>query len=160
MSKMMRRQTWVDSQVQGTLIRRILLHWCAFFVVTLMCVSVMHLLLGDPNQSMAERASAPGSSMILIGVIMLALFPTFALDTIRFSNRFVGPIARLRRYMRELADGDKVNTLAFRDNDFWAEVADEFNAVARLVSDQAREIDALKEQLADAPRHHASARQS
>jgi hypothetical protein len=148
----MRRQTWVDSQVQGTLIRRILFHWCAFFGVTLLCVSLMHLLLGDPNQSVAERASSPGSGMFLIGTIMLALFPAFALDTIRFSNRFVGPIARLRRYMRELAGGEKVNTLAFRDNDFWSEVADEFNAVARLVQDQSREIESLRSQLADSRR--------
>ena len=149
MSKKMRRQHWVDSRVQGTLIRRILFHWCAFFVVTLMCVSVMHLLLGDPNKTIVERATSPGSGLMLIGVIMVALFPAFALDTIRFSNRFVGPIARLRRYMRELASGEQVNSLAFRDNDFWADVADEFNTVAQLVQEQSREIESLREQLAD-----------
>lgn len=154
MSKKMRRQHWVDSSVQGTLIRRILFHWCAFFVVTLMCVSVMHLLLGDPNKTMVERATSPGSGLMLIGVIMVALFPAFALDTIRFSNRFVGPIARLRRYMRELAAGEKVNSLAFRDNDFWADVADEFNTVSQIVQEQAREIESLQEQLADS--RHAS----
>lgn len=149
MSQKLRRQNWVDSQVQGTLVRRILFHWCAFFLVTLLCVSIMHLLLGDPNQSISQRFAAPGSSLVLIGVIMLALFPTFALDTIRFSNRFVGPIARLRRSMRELAAGESVKSLAFRDNDFWADVADEFNSVARIVNEQSREIEALKEQLAD-----------
>jgi signal transduction histidine kinase len=149
MSKKMRRQHWVDSRVQGTLVRRILFHWCAFFVVTLMCVSVMHLLLGDPNKTIVERATTPGSSMMLIGVIMLALFPAFALDTIRFSNRFVGPIARLRRYMRELTAGEAINSLAFRDNDFWSEVADEFNAVSDMVREQAKEIESLKQQLAD-----------
>ena len=149
MSRKMRRQHWVDSRVQGTLVRRVLLHWCAFFGVTLMCFSLMHLLLGTPDQSVLHRISSPGSSLMLIGVIMVALFPAFALDTIRFSNRFVGPVARLRRYMRELAAGEPVNSLAFRDNDFWAEVADEFNSVARLVSEQAREIESLQGQLAD-----------
>ncbi len=86
---------------------------------------------------------------MLIGLIMVALFPAFALDTIRFSNRFVGPIARLRRHMRELAAGEKVSSLAFRDNDFWADVADEFNTVAQMVQDQGREIESLREQLAD-----------
>ena len=149
MTNKMRRQHWVDSSVQGTLVRRILIHWCAFFVVTLMCVSVMHLLLGDPNKTLLERITSPGSGLVLMGVIMAALFPAFALDTIRFSNRVVGPVARLRRYMRELAAGESVNSLAFRDNDFWADVADEFNAVARLVQDQADEIESLREKLAD-----------
>ncbi len=147
MSKKMRRQHWVDSKVQGTLIRRILFHWCAFFLVTLMCVSVMQLLLGDPNKSVVERVTSPGSGLMLMGIVMMALFPAFALDTIRFSNRFVGPIARLRRYMRELAAGEKLTTLAFRDNDFWSEVADEFNQVAQLVDEQQKEIQTLKQKL-------------
>jgi sensor histidine kinase YesM len=147
--KKMRRQHWVDARVQGTLVRRILLHWCAFFLVTLMCVSVMQLLLGDPNKTIVERVGSPGSGLLLVGIIMLALFPAFALDTVRFSNRFVGPIARLRRSMRELADGQRISNLSFRDNDFWCEVADEFNAVARRMQEQEQEIDELRQQLTE-----------
>jgi hypothetical protein len=145
----MRRQHWVDSRVQGTLVRRILLHWCAFFGVTMLFVTLMNVLLGDPAESLLERAQVPGSGIVLIGLIMLALFPAFALDTIRFSNRFVGPISRLRRYMRELAAGKTVPPLAFRDHDFWAEIADEFNAIARVVYEQREEIQSLKESLPD-----------
>ena len=146
--KKLRRQHWVDSRVQGNLVRRILVHWCAFFMVTLMCVSVMQILLGDPDKTMAQRLGSPGSDLMLIGVIMLALFPAFALDTVRFSNRFVGPIARLRRYMRDLVAGEKVEPLYFRDNDFWSEVAGEFNAIANRVKDQDEEIEELKKKLA------------
>ena len=149
MSRKMRRQHWVDSRVQGTLVRRVLFHWCAFFAVTLMCVAVMQLLLGDPNKTIAERVGSPGSGLLLIGVIMLALFPAFALDTVRFSNRFVGPIARLRRYMRDLKAGEDVGKLSFRNNDFWSEVADEFNAVADRVREQEQEINELKAQLSE-----------
>lgn len=147
MSRKMRRQHWVDTGVQGTLIRRILFHWVAFFCVTLVCVSAMNLLLGDPDQSLVERVNSPGSGLMLIGVIMLALLPAFALDTIRFSNRFVGPIVRLRRCLRELGSEKSVPKLAFRDNDFWADVADEFNTVSQLVTRQREEIAQLKEQL-------------
>ena len=107
----------------------------------------MQLLLGDPNKTITERITQPGSGLILVGVIMLALFPAFALDTIRFSNRFVGPIARLRRFMRELSEGKEIGTLAFRDNDFWADVADEFNSVTARVQEQETEINELKEKL-------------
>ena len=145
--KKMRRQYWVDSSVQGTLVRRILLHWCAFFLVTLTIVSIMHMLLGDPNKTVMERVGSPGSGLLLIGTIMLALSPAFALDTIRFSNRFVGPIARLRRNMRVLAAGEHVEKLAFRDNDFWTEVADEFNAISTIIQEKEKEIDQLNEKL-------------
>ncbi|MGI9517004.1 MAG: hypothetical protein ACR2NP_08170 [Pirellulaceae bacterium] len=149
MSKKLRRQHWVDSRVQGTLVRRILIHWCAFFMVTLMCVSLMQMLLGDPNKTIVERMTSPGSGLVLIGVIMMALFPAFALDTIRFSNRFVGPVARLRKFMRDLNDGERVGALAFRDNDFWSEVADEFNTISQRVQDQAKEIEDLKQKMAE-----------
>lgn len=148
MSRKMRRQHWVDSSVQGTLVRRILTHWCAFFAVTMMCVVVMNILLGNPEQPVSERINAPGSGLVLLAVIMLTLFPAFALDTIRFSNRFVGPIARLRRHMRELAADEPITALTFRDKDFWGEVADEFNVIAMKVKDQVTEIESLKEQLA------------
>ena len=119
-----------------------------------MCVSVMQMLLGDPNKTIVERITSPGSGLMLIGVIMLALFPAFALDTIRFSNRFVGPVARLRKFMRDMNDGQRVPVLAFRDNDFWSEIADEFNSISQRVQEQAEEIDELKQKLAET--HSAS----
>jgi hypothetical protein len=49
------------------------------------------------------------------------------------SNRFVGPLVRLRRSMRKLARGEHVDPICFRDNDFWHDFANEFNAVAARV---------------------------
>ncbi|MDG2014694.1 MAG: hypothetical protein P8J33_14400 [Pirellulaceae bacterium] len=149
MSMKLRRQHWVDSSVQGNLVRRVLVHWCIFFAGTLVCMSVLQMLLGDPNKAIVDRLTTSGSSMLLLTVIMLSLFPAFALDTVRFSNRFVGPVARLRRVMRELVQGEKPGSLAFRDNDFWSEVAEEFNAVSALVENQAQEIEDLERQVAE-----------
>ena len=112
-------------------------------------MSILQMLLGDPDKTIVDRLTASGSSMLLLIVIMLSLFPAFALDTVRFSNRFVGPVARLRRVMRELALGEKPGSLAFRDNDFWAEVADEFNAVTKLVENQSQVIEDLKSKVAE-----------
>ncbi|MCP4082288.1 MAG: methyl-accepting chemotaxis protein [Planctomycetaceae bacterium] len=149
MSKRLRKQHWVDSCVQGTLVRRVLMHWCVFFAGTLLCMSILQMLLGNPDKAIMDRLTASGSSMLLLIVIMLSLFPAFALDTVRFSNRFVGPVARLRRVMRELAQGEKPGSLAFRDNDFWSEVGDEFNAVNELVQNQSQVIEDLKSQVAE-----------
>ena len=58
------------------------------------------------------------------------LMPMVILDIVRVSNRFVGPLVRLRRSLRELARGEKVEPIRFREGDFWQEIAEEFNAVA------------------------------
>jgi len=144
-----RRQHWVDAQVQGTLVRRVLMHWCIFFAGTLICWYVLQLLLGDPSKPIVERMTTSGSNILLLLVIMLSLFPAFALDTVRFSNRFVGPIARLRGAMRRLSEGSLPGKLAFRDNDFWSEVAEEFNLLSDHVQNQEQVIDELREKVAE-----------
>jgi hypothetical protein len=37
---------------------------------------------------------------------------------------------RFRRTLRELADGETIDPLKFRDADYWSEMADDFNKVA------------------------------
>ena len=80
-----------------------------------------------------------------MGIVMLALFPAFMLDTIRFSNRFVGPIARVRRHLRQLGAGN-TERCQFRNNDFWAELAEEYNVVADRVERLQEENAALRAQ--------------
>lgn len=142
-----RKQNYIDSSVQGALLRRIFFHWCTFFGVALFAVVALQALLGDPTKTMIERLQFEMGEFIFIGLILLALFPAFMLDTIRFSNRFVGPIVRLRRHIRELGNDHTTATCSFRDNDFWSEVATEFNRVSDLVKNQKQEIEDLKSRL-------------
>ncbi len=132
-----RKQNFVDSHVQGALIRRIIIHWALFFGITILLIAAMNALGSDPSLSMSERiwngGSGGASTLLLFALVTLCLFPAFILDTIRFSNRFVGPITRVRRSLRELGDTGQTERIKFRDNDFWAEMAREFNTVADLV---------------------------
>lgn len=136
MSSKKRKQNYVDTKVQGSLLRRIIMHWCIFFVVAFIATVAMQALLGDPAQSMSQRIAQKSGDMMLLGVVLLAIFPAFLLDTIRFSNRFAGPIVRLRRGLRELAENGTTNDLAFRDEDFWIEMANEFNRVKSIVEEK------------------------
>lgn len=146
MSRSQRKQNYVDSHVQGALLRRICVHWLVFFFVTALAVIFLQALLGDPAKTMLQRLRFETAEFIFMGIVMAALFPAFMLDTIRFSNRFVGPIGRLRRYLRDLRAG-KTDHCTFRGNDFWNQMANEFNEVADLVAAQKAEIAMLKEQL-------------
>ncbi len=141
-----RSQTYVDSSVQGALLRRIFVHWCSFFAVAALATISLGVLLGDPGQSFAARFGSELKSFGVIGLVMVALLPGFMLDTIRFSNRFVGPVGRLRKSLQQLKEGQS-ETLAFRGTDFWVEMGNEFNAISSLVKQQQDEIVQLREQL-------------
>ena len=52
-----RKQKYVDTHVQGALLRRILVHWIVFFVVAVMTLAVMVALVGDPALTMLDRLS-------------------------------------------------------------------------------------------------------
>ena len=62
-------------------------------------------------------------------VISLALIPAFIWDTLQLTNRFAGPILRLRGALADAARGRAVKPLVFRGSDFWREIAKDFNRV-------------------------------
>ena len=147
-----RRKTYVDKSVQGALLRRIFFHWLAFFFVAGLSIVMLQTLLGDPSKSISERLQFEMGEFALIGIIMLALLPAFMLDTIRFSNRFVGPIIRLRRHIRELGEQGDTTHCSFRDNDFWSEMAVEYNKVIDVVKKQKAEIESLRKEMRNSER--------
>jgi hypothetical protein len=77
-----------------------------------------------------------GPAMIASGILL----PFVTMDIVRMSNRFVGPLIRLRRAMRALARGEHVDPISFREGDFWLECAQEFNAVLARVQRQPQSI--------------------
>lgn len=140
-----RKQNYVDSTVQGALLRRIVLHWITYFFVAGLAIVLLQAMLSGPDGgSLTERVMKEISEFTLIGLILICIFPAFLLDTIRFSNRFVGPVGRLRRYLRHLGQEQNTERLSFRGGDFWSEMAEEYNAVATLVDEQKQEIERLK----------------
>ena len=123
-----RRQLFVDSKVQGALVLRVLLYW----IVCLITVTLMLLcwsIIRTPRMFYTHFDDMwfhYGPALIA----SLVLLPMVVVDIIRLSNRFAGPLVRLRRAMRALAQGEQVRPIHFRENDFWQEFADEFNAIA------------------------------
>ncbi len=137
MKKFERKLNYIDGSVQGSLVRRIMLHWLSFLAIASFSFILLQALLGNPDLPLTDRIAKTVSEFALLGVLMLAILPAFVLDTIRFSNRFVGPIARLRRAFRELNEFGHCEPIKFRGNDFWQEVADEFNSIAARVHEPA-----------------------
>jgi hypothetical protein len=126
-----RGKLYVDSRVQGALARRIVTHWFLFFVLSLISLGALELFSGDPTLTLAGHLSVLWSKYAFFVILMLCILPTFVYDSMKLSNRFVGPILRLRESISSLANGDEVKELRFRDNDFWRELSDDFNVVAK-----------------------------
>lgn len=128
-----RVKLFIDRRVQGALARRIVIHWCLFFIVSLISLGALELFLGDPQLSLAGHLGVLWNKYAFFVVLMLAVLPTFVYDSIKLSNRFVGPIVRLRESVAKLASGQPVSELRFRENDFWRELSDDFNTIAKTV---------------------------
>lgn len=142
-SQYKRRQLFVDPRVQGALVLRTVLYW-------IMCVTAITLML------LCWRIVTGPARMFYthfedmwfhFGPALVASFlvlPLVIYDVVRMSNRFCGPLFRLRRCLRALARGEPVAPISFRDGDFWPEIAQEFNALLARVQ---RDMPACEPQL-------------
>jgi len=122
-----RTRKLVDYEVQSSLVVRLCLHWALFIVATAIAMFLWIRLVESPVDSLAETAKRFWNTFLPLLIVSLALLPVFVLDAVKLSNRFTGPIFRLRRTLASLAAGQTVRPLEFRSNDFWRSLAEDFN---------------------------------
>lgn len=136
--KSLRKHLFVDPKVQGALIWRSFLYWCMCMAAVAMMLLCWRILTGPARLfylHLDDMWYFHGAALIASAFVL----PVIILDIIRWSNRLVGPMLRLRRSMRELARGEHVEPLRFRDTDFWHDFAEEFNAVVARVQGESPE---------------------
>jgi hypothetical protein len=134
-----RTRLFVDPRVQGALVVRVLTYW-ALCLITLTLMLLGWSIVRTPRMfytHLDDMWFHYGPALIA----SLVLLPMVVVDIIRLSNRFAGPLVRLRRGMRALARGERVEPIDFRDSDFWQDFADEFNAIAARLGQEAAEGD-------------------
>jgi hypothetical protein len=129
MAKFKRRQLFVDPKVQGALVLRLLGYW-ATTVVTTMALVLCWRMMTASQQPFDEHLQQIWSLCGPPLIASLLILPLLVIDCVRMSNRFVGPLYRIRRCMRDILAGVPVPPIHFRDDDFWLDVVDEFNALA------------------------------
>ncbi len=142
-----RRQLFVDPEVQGALVARTIIYWVTCTLSIALLLLCWQVLIGPvrPLSFHLENMWFFYGPALIASVIVL---PVAIMDTIRVSNRFAGPLTRLRHGMRALAKGRSVPPMEFRRDDFWYEFAEEFNAVVREVEElrqRERETEKLEE---------------
>ncbi|TWU17537.1 hypothetical protein Pla52o_50930 [Novipirellula galeiformis] len=128
-----RSRTFVDREVQGGLLRRIALHWIIFFVCNAIALTIWIRLFEQPDVDWGRTFADTLQRFLPFFVITMALIPAFVWDTLKLTNRFAGPILRLRHALSDVRAGRTVAPLQFRSNDFWHQMAVDFNAIAERV---------------------------
>lgn len=123
-----RKRLFVDPKVQGMLIARVVMYWVGCVVTIALMLLVWRIVTG-PARMFYTHFDAMWFHFGPALIASFLLLPLVIIDIIRASNRFVGPMLRLKRSMGQLARGEQVEPIEFRDTDFWREFADEFNTI-------------------------------
>lgn len=119
----LRRQLFVNANVQGPFAWRGCLYCTLCLVLLIACHLGGRLLFERPVDF------SPGALFLEYAPVLLAylvLAPLLVFDMARLTNRWAGPLVRLRHAMRCAARGERVAPLDFRNDDFWREVGEEF----------------------------------
>jgi hypothetical protein len=128
-----RRKDYVDPQVQGQLARRLALHWVLFMIAAAL-LAVCLEWIRDPLRSLPHLVWETSWNHGPFLLLLIALVPLFVYDSIKLSHRFAGPVYRLRKAARALAEGELPEKIELRDTDFWHDLAADFNQIMTRIS--------------------------
>lgn len=128
-TKKSRNSHFSDWAVQGTVLLHIAVHWLLFLVFVGTFLLFIEVVDGEPRDAWENVLRRHGPSILIV----LVLAPIYIRELCKLTNRFAGPMVRLRRAMRDLAEGNEVAPIQFRPGDFWQDLATDFNRVAERV---------------------------
>jgi hypothetical protein len=132
MNAFRRRIFLIDPKVQGSLAFRIVAYWF-YALFTIAFLLICWDAFSGPSRPFFVVLQETIQRFGPAAIASLLVVPLVVMDVLRLSNRFAGPAWRLKNALHDLAEGKEVRALAFRDNDFWQEIATSFNRVADRV---------------------------
>lgn len=107
---------------------RLLAFWAATTLLTA-ATSVLLEFFANPTTGLLTHLVSVKSWIPSLLAFVLVL-PIATLHLLRFTHRFAGPVFRLRSELRRLGDGEQRPPLKLRTNDYWQDIASDFNRVA------------------------------
>jgi hypothetical protein len=134
-----RKQLFIDPKVQGALLLRAIMYWLCCLVTVTVSLLVWRIVTG-PARLFYTHFDDMWFQYAPAVIATFLLLPLVVIDTVRLSNRFAGPLYRLRRSLRKLAAGEHVEHMFFRDGDFWQDFAREFNSLNDHIVSLEREL--------------------
>lgn len=133
-----RTKRFIDSSVQGALVRRIVLHWLIFLALAFLTLSLWQIIsTGDIFRPFSVLILEGWTATAPVLVVLVAMLPIFVWDTLTLSHRFAGPMLRFQSTIKSLNAGESIRPVKLRKGDFWTEFADDLNVlIERLESEE------------------------
>lgn len=130
-----RTKFFVDKSVQGSIAKRVTIHWICFFAI-MIALQVLTTWMVNPMSTRGElfKMVVQNNGLFLMAVVLL--LPSFVFDTVKLSNRFAGPMVRLKNAFQEVAETGDLKEIQFRDGDFWMDIAEKYNVMVRVVNEK------------------------
>jgi len=130
-----RRQQFVDPDVQGALVRRIMLHGVLVMLVLFGGLLAVQGMQDGFDKPMSQQVQAVMDRHGVVLSLLMCLMPVVIADLIRLSHRMVGPVYSMRETLHKLSRGERVEELRFRKGDFWSGMASDMNRLARRMDE-------------------------
>ncbi|QDT11608.1 hypothetical protein K239x_36080 [Planctomycetes bacterium K23_9] len=105
------------------------MHWTLLLVCLVSISMMVRLMMSVGEKPFGEAFINALSAQAPLMAVMVILMPVFLRDTLKLSNRFAGPMYRLRTVLEEMANGGEGSKIKFRVGDFWQSTAGDFNTV-------------------------------
>ncbi|MEM9644464.1 MAG: hypothetical protein AAF989_05685 [Planctomycetota bacterium] len=144
----LREQLMIEQDVQSALLYRTALHGAALAVYFTL-IQFFSQAMARPDRGALDVLMQFLDEAIYWGPGLMLLGPLFAYDQLKISNRFAGPIFRLRREMNRLIKHQSESPLSFRDEDYWNDLGDPFNQIREELLALRLENQALHDELRD-----------
>jgi hypothetical protein len=129
-----RKRFWIDPKVQGAMLARVAAYWLFYLVAISQVLLCWQIIQSPPGPFWSHfRYDLLWQQYSPVVVASLVLLPFLLIDAVVFSNRFTGPLYRVRNAMKRLIAGETVEPVHFRKHDYRPELADEFNALSQYV---------------------------
>lgn len=141
-----RKRVTADVHLQGKICLRVAVYW-------LICALTLAILLTGRD---ALGAGTEVDNSITTGAVLravassLLILPLVLFDCLIFSNRFVGPIWRLRREVKAIANGQSGELIRFRPGDEYQELIGDFNRVIDRLAAEAKTSDQAEAEATEA----------
>ncbi|TWU48828.1 hypothetical protein Poly51_47320 [Rubripirellula tenax] len=142
-----RSRILVDPKVQWAIAGRLVGHWTLFLVCLISISTMVRVMFTAGDQPFFQSAWTSLRAQTPLLFVMLMLLPVFLRDSLKLSNRFAGPMYRLRTALRALSQDQPIGPIKFRTGDFWMEAADDFNIVLGQLETLKAENERLRAQV-------------
>ncbi len=119
----LREKVWVDRNVQGVLLGRVVLYWISALLYVGLGAACFQYYQ-HPDWTLLSHAKLLFSQFWPWLPSAIFFLPLVMFDVVRLSNRFAGPIYGLRKHLDELNDDPNCEPLRFRDDDFWQDLTE------------------------------------